>query len=240
MKSMHPTSKLLAGVSAWVLLLASSHANSGSVVLNITIGDLFNAAGTSQSDLLPVNALCLLVADIDGNGFQPVTTQGWATGDDKVVSVFDLQHPNGYEGFPLTSGSNPAPGLFSQSLQIDLSQFGAYSTPIPIELLWFADYQAATTDPKTTLPAAGASYGEFTRAIPKYTDFGTSPWVIPITSGGNYTLDPFATSDLEGSDPAALGVASFFVIPEPASGVLLGMAAVWLSTVRRRRTLAGG
>ncbi len=220
-----------------ILLFAAMPLRAATIVVNIGSGYLFDAAGTSEANRLPVDTLCLLVADMDGDGFDPLTDAGWVAGDDRLITIFDSEFPSpGSRGFDLAAAQTE-PGFFSRSLGIDLAQFAAYSTPLPFALRWFPTYRAATTNLNGAPPPADTPYGEFSRAVPRYS--GTEGWFIPVSGGENFTVDPFATSDFGGTDLPENGRAthSVIIVPEPSVtlSILLG-GAVCLSA-RGRRTL---
>ncbi|MES2707073.1 MAG: hypothetical protein V4726_10775 [Verrucomicrobiota bacterium] len=218
------TTSLLPG-----LLLAAtiSAAPAASIALNISMGYLLDAGGASAANRLPADTLLMLVADMGGDGFDPVPADSWVGGTDIALMVYDSEFPaasGGTRGFDLASGSSES-GLFSRTLLIDTAQFGDRTGNLTLALRWFPNYKGNAGLPGTG-PGAGASYGQFSRSSPLY---GLDSWTISLTPGASYTLDPFASPELGGTDPAAGSMANFTTVPEPSAAVLLllfsGLAA---------------
>lgn len=198
---------MLTGSSA-VPVLASG------MVVNLSCGYLHGESGTGVTDRLHPGTLCVLVADLDGDGFDP-PSGGWVSGDDVLVRVSDaeyLQSAGGTLGFDLASGTTEA-GLFSRSLRIDFAQFGSRTAPVPLTLRWFPRHRAAEVNVSSMAPAEGTPFGEFRRAVPLYPEAGTVSWLLPLQAGANVTLDPFATAEFGGVD-AVVGGTSRWVISD--------------------------
>lgn len=214
-------------------LAFASEASAATVRLDITSGYLFGASGIGEGDRLPNASLCVLVADLDGDGFDPIITNGsWVGGDDLLVRVSDKdEYPVGAFGFDLTADAYDA-GVLSRSLVIDLAQFGARSNPVPVALRWFPTLAAATTDLLASSPAFGTPYGQLSRAVPRYSN--TDAWVIDLTGGASFALDPLVTTDQGGSDSPLLAMASLTVVPEPSS-IVAALSGMALLLLRRRR-----
>ncbi|RYD34641.1 MAG: hypothetical protein EOP86_10495, partial [Verrucomicrobiaceae bacterium] len=179
---MHPALLILA---ASVLAAPLS---AGTVTVNLGAGHLFDAGGTAVANRLPVDTLCVLVADPAGDGFD-LPTDGWVADDDVLVVVSDSEFPassGGARGFDLASGLTE-PGLLSRSLIIDPAQFPGRTAPMPVALRWFPGYKAGAVDVTATGPAAGSAYGEFTRLVPVNPGAGTVGWLIPMDGGQNIT-----------------------------------------------------
>lgn len=190
-------------------LLLAGPLRAGTMTVNISCGYLFDAAGISALNRLPADTLCVLVADLAGDGFDPPLT-GWVADDDLLVVVSDSEFPasaGGTRAFDLAAGTTE-PGLFSRSLVIDPAQFPGRTQPLPVALRWFPGYKAGTTDVTLSGPAAGSAYGEFSRAVPLYPETGSVPWALPLPGGENVTLDPFATPEFSGIDSRDQGRAS--------------------------------
>lgn len=208
-------------------------ARGATAVLNVSCGYLLDEAGTSATDRVGEGTLCVLVADLAGDGFDAPGT-GWVAGDDVLVVVSDSEFPatlpgGGTRGFDLASGVTE-PGLFSRSLVVDLSQFSGRTAPVPVALRWFPGLKAAEVQVAAAGggPPVGTAYGEFSRAVPLYPESGSAAWVIPLGGGGeNVTLDPLATPELGGKDAASLGSASLRTGTSgggtPPSGVVLAL-----------------
>ncbi|MES2705173.1 MAG: hypothetical protein V4726_01090 [Verrucomicrobiota bacterium] len=201
----------------------------GTAVLNIGCGHLFDQAGISAANRLPVDTLCVLVADMAGDGFDPPGT-GWVADDDVLVLVSDVEFPasaGGTKGFDLASGTTE-PGFFSRSLIIDLAPFAGRTRPVPLALRWFPGCKARETDVTAAGPAAGSAYGEFTRAVPAYPATGSTGWLLPLAGGENVTLDPFVTVESGGTDPPEQGMASR-ITGVPAGAAPAGLVLRWNS-----------
>ncbi|MDB6134256.1 MAG: hypothetical protein JWM59_2499 [Verrucomicrobiales bacterium] len=204
--------------------------SAGTVAVNLGAGWLFDAGGTGASNRLPVDTLCVLVADPAEDGFDPPVSD-WVADDDVLVVVSDSEFPassGGTRGFDLASGVTE-PGLLSRSLIIDPAQFSGRTAPVPVALRWFPGYKAGAVDVTATGPAAGSAYGEFTRSVPVNPGAGTVGWLIPMDGGQTITLDPLAMPDFSGVDPPELGRASRLTGAPPAgtgpSGLSLALAA---------------
>ena len=211
-----------------LMVSAASPAAASSMVVNLSCGYLYGEGGTGTSDRLHPGTLCVLVADLDGDGFDPPSS-GWVSGDDVLVRVSDGEYPQaagGTQGFDLASGSTE-PGLFSRSLRIDFAQFGGRTAPVPLTLRWFPRYRAADVNLSTTTPAEGTPFGEFRRAVPLYPEAGTVSWLLPLQAGANVSLDPFATTEFGGVDAAAAGTARWLITTGvfPREFVVSGTAA---------------
>lgn len=195
-----------------VLALAAAGmevSHGATAVLNISCGYLLDEAGTAVRDRVPVDALCILVADLAGDGFD-APGNGWVADDDVLVVVSDSEFPaasGGTRAFDLASGTTE-PGFFSRSLVVDLAQFAGRTAPVPVTLRWFPGLKAGAVDVTAGGPPTGTVYGEFSRMVPLYPESGSTAWVIPLGGGENVTLDPLATTDLGGKDAAPLGAAS--------------------------------
>lgn len=209
-----------------------AHGSAATVSLNISSGYFFDASGTAVEDRLFVTTLCVLVADLDGNGFDPVSADGsWAGGGDMLIEVSDSEYPGTTLGFDLTAATVGDPGFLSRTLVIDLAQFGSRTMPVPIALRWFPTLNAATTDLVASSPNFGRPYGEFSRAVPIYQ--GTSAWIVNLAGGATIDLDPLATREFGGTDSRESGAASLTVVPEPSS-LLAALFGLTLLLGRRR------
>lgn len=185
------------------------NALAGTVAVNIGCGYLLDGEGVAEGNRLPVGTLCVLVADLAGDGFDPPMLN-WAEDDDVLVVVSDSEHPaasGGTRAFDLAAGATE-PGLFSRSLLIDPAQFPGRTRPVPVALRWFPAYLAVSTDVTTVRPAPGSPYGQFTRVTPFYPESGSTGWFIPLSQGSAVTLDAFASPELGGRDPSGAGEAS--------------------------------
>lgn len=217
------------------LLLAAvvSPAGAATIALNISMGYLHDAGGTAAENRLPADTLFMLVADMGNDGFDPVPADAWTGGTDLAVLVYDNEFPaasGGTRGFDLASGASEN-GLFSRTLLVDLDQFSGHSGKLTFSLRWFPGYDGSAGLPGSG-PGAGKAYGEFSRINPLY---GQDSWSLTLTPGGSYTLDPLATAELGGSDPASSGMASRTTVPEPSGALLLLAAAAVMATAPRRR-----
>jgi hypothetical protein len=181
-----------------------------SVVVNVSCGYLFDAAGTSPANRLAAGTLCVLVADLAGDGFDPLNAD-WVSGDDVLVTVSDPEYPAGTKGFDLAPGTTEA-GLFSRSLTIHPAQFAGRTQPVAVALRWFPAYRAAQVNLAADKPLTGTPYGEFSRVIPLYPAAGSVRWSLPMTAGGNLTFDPLATAEFGGVDPAGSALARWRVL----------------------------
>lgn len=204
-------------------------ATAATSALNISMGYLFDSGGTGDANKLPADTLFMLVADVGGDGFDPVPADSWVGGTDVVVMVFDDEFKTATGGFDLASGTSEN-GLFSRTLNIDLAQFGSSSGKINFALRWFPSLKGEVGLPGTG-PGAGTSYGQFSRITPVY---GYDSWSLSLAGGASYTLDPLATAALGGSDAAALGMASLVTVPEPSGAVLLLLLGASATLTRRR------
>jgi hypothetical protein len=214
-------SKVYWMVTAAMMLVVAMGVRAASMVVNVSCGYLYGAGGTSPVDRLDPGTLCVLVADIGGDGFDPPAT-GWVADDDIVLTVFDEEYPlatGGTKGFDLASGGTE-PGLFSRSLGIDLAQFGGRTAPLPVALRWFPGYRAAGVNVAKDVPVPGTVYGEFRRLVPMYPEAGTSGWTLPIRAGVNVTLDPIATAEFGGVDAPAVAAWVISPVIQPSGLVL--------------------
>lgn len=221
-----------------LMVTAASPAAASSMVVNLSCGYLYGEGGTGAPDRLHPGTLCVLVADLDGDGFDPPAT-GWVSGDDVLVRVSDSEYPQaagGTLGFDLASGSTE-PGLFSRSLRIDFAQFGGRTAAVPLTLRWFPRYRATDVNVSTATPAEGTPFGEFRRAIPLYPEAGTVSWLLPLQAGANVTLDPFATAEFGGIDAATGGTARWLISPGifPREFAVSGSAAARTYSFRGSR-----
>lgn len=195
-----------------VLYLAGlSHGYADSITVNLASVNLYDSIGTSSANRVSPSTLCILVADWDGDGFDPPDGD-WVSGDDRLITVFDAEFPlasGGTKGFDLASGGTEA-GFFTRSLGIELTQFSGRSAPLPIALRWFPGVSAASVNLTTSKPKPGSAYGEFFRKTPFYD--GTIGWSLDISAGNIWTLDPLYTSDAGGQDPAVSGMAHWRVL----------------------------
>lgn len=216
-------------VLAWAGLAGTEVSRGATAVLNISCGYLLDDSGTAVADRVAVDALCVLVADLAGDGFD-APGNGWVGDDDVLVVVSDSEYPvslagGGTRAFDLASGVTEA-GFFTRSLVVDLTQFAGRSAPVPVALRWFPGLKAAAVEVTAGGPPAGTAYGEFSRMVPAYPESGGTAWVIPMGGGGeNVTLDPLATAELGGTDAAVLGTASRRTgtsgVGTPLSGLVL-------------------
>lgn len=184
-----------------------------SVVVNVSCGYLFDAAGTNAANRLAPGTLCVLVADLAGDGFDPLNAD-WVSGDDVLITVSDPEYPagsGGTKGFDLASGSTEA-GLLSRSLTINPAQFAGRTQPVAVALRWFPAYRAATVSMGTDKPVPGTPYGEFFRIVPLYPATGSVGWSLPVFAGGNITLDPLATAEFGGVDLPGTALARWRVL----------------------------
>jgi hypothetical protein len=214
-------SKVYGMVMAAMMLVVAVGVRAASMVVNVSCGYLYGAGGTAPADRLDPGTLCVLVADIGGDGFDP-PARGWVADDDVVLTVFDEEYllaSGGTKGFDLASGGTE-PGLFSRSLGIDLAQFGGRTAPLPVALRWFPGYRAAGVNVATDVPAPGTVYGEFRRLVPMYPEAGTSGWTLPIRAGVNVTLDPIATAEFGGVDAPAVAAWVISPVIQPSGLVL--------------------
>lgn len=195
----------------WLAACAAGLAHADTITLNITLGNLYDSSGTSVANRVPPDALCVLVADWNGDGFDPADGD-WVSGDDRLITVFDSEFPlanGGTQGFDLASGSTVA-GILNRALGIDLAQFGGRTASLPVALRWFPTIRAASVSLPTSKPLAGTPYGEFSRITPLYS--GTNGWLLVLTSSALLTLDPIFTTDLGGLDSPLDGMALWRVL----------------------------
>jgi len=206
-----------------------------SISLNISSGFLFGSAGVTVADRLPVSTLCVLVADMDGNGFDPVPAGAFVGGGDQLITITDLEHDvslGGTRAFDLSAAGGGTPGFFSRTINIDLAQFGVRTEAVPVALRWFPTL-SAVSDFTPMMSLQGTPYGEFSRAVPAYPN--TDSWILQLNGGAIFDLDPLATSEFGGNDAEALAMATYVVVPEPgvAGLAVLGVVAGWRRRVRR-------
>lgn len=195
----------------WIAIVSVGSACADTITVNISCGYLYDSGGTTPTHRLSPDTLCVLVADWDGDGFDP-PDEDWVSGDDRLVTVFDDEFPlanGGTKGFDLASGNTQA-GFFERGLSIDLAQFTGRSNPLPLALRWFPGIRASNVNVTSSKPGAGSPYGEFYRLIPLYP--GTVAWIAPQSAGATLTFDPFATVEFGGIDPASDGMARWRVL----------------------------
>ncbi len=223
--------------SLLLLLVLSPVVLRGDVQLDVTAADLRTHDGSA---LLAPGRLVQLV-NLGPNGvFDAVPAGAWVGGDDRLVtfSFGSTEWPSaaGFDFAETDPGSPDDPGVLQRSLVFNTGSLLASGTAIGIR--WFEGF-AASDYYNGALPAAGAFYGEFTRAMPVN---GGEAWVFPA-DGNVVTLDPLLTLSAGGADSNSAGFASRQVItavPE-ASTVFAGALAVLGVTgerLRRRRLAA--
>lgn len=217
-----------------MLAAAVSTAPAASTSLNISMGFLFDAAGTDPANRLPADTLFMLVADVGGDGFDPVPANSWVGGTDVALLVYDTEFTSasgGTRGFDLSSGASEN-GMFSRSLQLDPAQLGGTGGTVTLALRWFPGLKGDGGLPGSG-PGTGVAYGQFSRSISLY---GYDSWTVNLAPGASYTLDPFATSEFLGTDPASAGMANFLTVPvpEPSAAALLLLSPVSVLGIRRR------
>jgi hypothetical protein len=71
-------SKVYGMVMAAMMLVVAVGVRAASMVVNVSCGYLYGAGGTAPADRLDPGTLCVLVADIGGDGFDP-PARGWRT-----------------------------------------------------------------------------------------------------------------------------------------------------------------
>ena len=223
---------------ASLMVLSASPAAASGMVVNLSCGYLYGEGGTGTADRIHPGTLCVLVADLDGDGFDPPSS-GWVSGDDVLVRVSDSEYPQaagGTLGFDLASGSTE-PGLLSRSLRIDFAQFAGRTAPVPLTLRWFPRYRASDVNVASAVPAEGTPFGEFRRAVPLYPEAGTVSWLLPLQAGANVTLDPFATAEFGGVDAVTGGTARWLITAGvfPREFVVSGTAAARTYSFRGSR-----
>lgn len=197
----------------WIATVFVGSACANTIQVNITCGYLYDGFGTTVTHRLPADTLCVLVADLAGDGFDPLNGD-WVSGDDLLVTVYDAEFPlenGGTKGFDLASGTTEV-GLFSRSLGINLAQFAGRNTPIPVALRWFLGARAAGVDLTNSKPVNGSPYGEYSRITPLYSSSGSVGWSLPMSAGGTLNFDSFATSDFGGQDPAVNGMSNWRIL----------------------------
>jgi hypothetical protein len=165
--------------------------------------------------------------DLDASGSSP-----WVSGDDSLVTApFTVGgQPGDFSSaaaFDLEVGPDNNPGDLERTFTFNLSDLPA-GTKLGIR--WFPGLQASNFS-LTTGPAAGQTYGEFTRqSNPLYDD---AVWVV---TPGTDDFDSLVTQSAGGSDPNSAGVANLLVVPEPTSWLML-LAGGSLLLCRRPRGL---
>lgn len=189
---------------------------------------------------LPLTSLWLLVADTSRNGFAdvPVTSLGSGSGD---VTSFHLTLEGGGDDLilwrgDLAGGGFDVPGLLIGSPDQLAFQRGTYGdllwdTGDPLAIYWFP-----TLTPSSTATNAGDSYGYLSAQSP---EFG-NPWVTP----GDYisyslyfvTSNDTGLTGLAGTAAPEMLVASYTVVPEPATYATWGGLAGLLAAAWRRGT----
>jgi hypothetical protein len=167
--------------------------------------------------LMPTSGLVLLVVDSGANGFTvpaPGASVGLGAtlaGDDVVVGRFDLS-------------SSGTPGLLAGDPAV-VTYGGAITTGDALQLYWF---------PSLTLGSAsapgGAKYGKYTDAVGID---GSAAWALPADAGATLDLY-FLTASQGGSNPDTAGRASFTVVPEPTTAMLVGLGLLGVLGIRRR------
>lgn len=181
--------RILSAKRIVLLLVALSAAvcrADSNVDLNVLAADLQTAAGA----LMPSNGLVVIVASTTNSTFDGPSADAFATGDDVVVFMGDIQG----------SGTN---GTFISAITNSLT--GNWNTGNPLQLYWFP-----TLATNATSPGAGTSYGQYSDAVGVD---GSDPWLTPAT--GAVVNLTFLTTVHGGTNAQTAGRASL-TIPFPA------------------------
>lgn len=210
----------LTAVIATVALFTATPA-SAAISFLFTAGNLRDSDGSS---LLPEGTLGLLVASTTGQpldpALNPLLPGSINTGD-------TLGNPGNiiiWRG-EINAGDGV---LFDGSGNLNFGDFSGWGEGDALALYWFEPLTLAATAIQ-----AGDSYGVYWGQGDN-SGFGAGQdWQTPADSTLNYELE-FVTDDFgPTTNPAALGFASYSVIPEPGTAVLVGMGLL-LATMRRR------
>ncbi len=194
---------------------APLQAQTGSVTLNFTLGELQDATGAALAD----GALLQVVSLSPGGIFGGPTAESFL-GENEILlwsGVFDSS----------TAGV-PGTMLFSLNLTVYAAhESGLWAREFaPVLIRWFP-----TLDASNALAPGSVAYGEY--------GAGISGWVIP-TAGGLADLT-LLTESLGGTEANALGVAGKQVaaVPEPGSLGLMSLVLLLggLALVRRKAAI---
>ena len=202
--------KLVCGIA---LLAVSCLYAQATVTFTIDALDLRTAGGAT---LMPISGQVFLVASTTDLIFGGPTADSFVSGDDVILYRGDL------------SGSGVAGHFQAQTPVITLS--GNLNTGDPLQLYWFPTLTGSSTS-----PGAGTSYGFYRHDTGLD---GSEPWVIQGDGFGRTLL--FLTQSEGGTNPDALGWASFTVAPVPeasnliTAGLTLGLCALRLFHGRGR------
>jgi hypothetical protein len=191
---------------------APSHAQTGSVTLNFTLGELQDATGAALAD----GALLQVVSLSSGSIFGGPTAESFLGGNEILLwsGVFDS-----------TTTGAPGAMLFSFSLTVHaVHESGLWAREFaPVLIRW---YPTLTSSDALAAPGAVA-YGEYGAGVPG--------WVIPA-AGGLADLT-FLTESLGGTEANALGAAGkqIAAVPEPGAVGLMSLVLLGGLALARRR-----
>jgi hypothetical protein len=215
--------KLLIISSAITSLAASSQAAITLQIQGDLIQDQLNVG-------VPLQALYLLIADTNGDGFSGVKSDGSTSigspispgSDDLIV----------YRGNFTTYGVDGV--LFATASNLNTDLIPGWTVGDPLAIMWFPSLTVASTTFIT-----GQRYGFYTNS--NAVD-GSSAWITPPNTGASASLGFFTKNGAElspgpsASNPATAGVASQVVapVPEPSALCFVGLGIAGLVARRRR------
>lgn len=211
-------------VAACCLLSVASVAKSA-IVVEIDAGILRDATGTST---VPVGGLLQLIATPSGNAanFVAPTSGSFVGGDNIVVATFAMNYVF-------------QPGETDNKVTLTLQNTGPSSATTfdqgdPLLLRWYPSLTTAST-----VPGLGTTYGQYRNAAG---ESGGIAWVTPADGSTNLTPAGlnFNTLGAGGTNPETAGFATNIVVavPEPSTVFLLGIGAIGVFAMLRRRATA--
>jgi hypothetical protein len=196
----------------------------------------------NSSTGLPVGSLLIFIsagangifdtvptAPISGSVNSNLTPGSWVAGDDVLLSV--RTDANSGQAFNNAIATNETLNLFTVTQQAGLADNQK------IALMWFPQITYSQWLAGTT-PTAGMTFGFYN---PIYWGNGTNnpdgldPWIVPAS--GLVNLNFFTNEPPNGGTQAPYeGFGSnFVIIPEPSTFALIGVGAVLIPLLRRRK-----
>jgi hypothetical protein len=219
--------KKVTAIAVAVASLMAYQAANAAVVINVTAGDLTTTAG-SPGNLVPDNALAILVADTTGVA---APTNLAASSSLSVGSNLTLQVSG--DTYQILYAWNSGLGSGQQGLLSDTTgNIPGTTAGNPLYLLFFPNLTLASTT-----AGAGTSYGEYGGAVEPAGELlgnGSAAWVMP-SPGANVSL--VATTPSEGGvTPYAELQATLVTVPEPSSIALVLIGLLGAAGMVRRRS----
>lgn len=221
-----------------IALIVVSAASNASISFDIQADQLQTSI---LGDAAPTSTLVMLIADINGDGIDPLIAGSIASGLGDMTSNGLLLDGGGGDDLLLWRGdlsTNGTPGLLVEFATLSLGTYGGATWSASsggsnqLSLLWFP----SLTQSSTTL-AGGESYGIYSAATSPG-DSTSSNWFTPSDGTTSHSLYAFTESSIfVGDTPDANLVADMTVaVPEPSQiAAVIGALALGLVVWRRRK-----